>query len=166
MYICSYLKWHNETHVSFYMLCAGITSRWILFMLNSDLLSRSESDFTHLITIILYEFTVLIFFLPHSVVTPPCWSSPPTPHPPSPDATLSTTALVWADDSPCCRGMSGRQRDFFFSFFEDIWSEAEHDSFWPTRPWVFCFVFLNIPGNHLKNGVNSNVIVDLYTHIS
>lgn len=50
----------------------------------------------------------------------------------SSDATLSSTALVWADDSPCCRGMSGRQMTFLVGKIFCL--KLNLASFWPTQP--------------------------------
>lgn len=82
MYICFYLKLQAEIQMSFYMLYVGRTSKWwILFMSNSDILNTSKSEY-----LLIYSMILLYihdFFFLHFVVTPPCWSSPPsllTPH--------------------------------------------------------------------------------------
>lgn len=82
----------------------------------------------------------------------------------SSDATLSSTALVWADDSPCCRGMSGRQMTFLVG---KIFLSETEPGFFLAHPTLSLggglFCFLSIPGTHLKNSVSSDVIVALYT---
>lgn len=109
---------------------------------------------------ILWFYCIFMIFFLHFVVTPPCWSSPPsllTPH----WAPLHWFGLM---THPAAGGwVEDRWLFLWGKYFVWNWtwllSGPPNPKFWGGGG----VCFLSIPGTHLKNSVSSDVIVALYT---